>query len=65
MTETTEQKDTMKELCIQQGYVPPTCQLPGMIVWHLIQAGESPCRGCNMDREKCGVRRNEGNTRTS
>jgi len=38
--------DTMREMCIQQGYVPPKCQLIGMIVWALVNKGEDPCAGC-------------------
>ncbi len=49
-------KDTMREMCVAQGYVPPKCQLMGMVVWHLIQKGEDPCAGCNLDRNICGGR---------
>jgi hypothetical protein len=49
-----EEKDSMRELCIQQGYVPQKCKLPGMLVYGLINKGENPCNGCNENREKCG-----------
>lgn len=48
-----EEKDTMKQLCIQQGYIPATCTLHGMLVWGLINKGEDPCSGCNADRCIC------------
>jgi hypothetical protein len=48
----------MRELCIQQQYVPEKCQLIGMIVFALVQKGEDPCAGCNHDRKICGGRPN-------
>ena len=47
------EKDSMRDLCIQQGYVPAKCELPGMIVFGLINKGENPCDGCNADRKEC------------
>ena len=51
-----EEKDIMRELCIQQGYVPSTCKLLGVLIWGLINKGESPCDGCNHDRDDCNGR---------
>lgn len=42
-------KDEMLNLCIQQGYVPPECNLTGMIVFGLVQEGKNPCIGCNVN----------------
>lgn len=39
--------DTILQLCIQQGYVPEGCQLDGMLVFGLVNAGKIPCDGCN------------------
>ena len=36
-----------------QGYVPKTCLLCGVVVMGEINAGLSPCSGCNGPREKC------------
>jgi hypothetical protein len=47
--------DLMLEICVRQGYVPRECQLPGELVWRLIQK-EDPCAGCFMDRAVCGGR---------
>ncbi len=45
--------DILLNMCIQQGYVPPTCLLNGQIVWGLINESKDPCAGCNGPREKC------------
>jgi len=50
------EQDTLREMCIQQGYVPPKCALPGPMVWGLMQKGEDPCAGCNVPRSECGGR---------
>jgi len=46
-----------KDMMIKQGYVPPTCTLndkvAGPTIWAEINAGRSPCWGCNMDRHLC------------
>jgi len=46
-----------KDMMIQQGYVPPTCTLPvelaGPLIWTEINAGRSPCWGCEHDRSIC------------
>ncbi|WP_291567130.1 MULTISPECIES: hypothetical protein [unclassified Clostridium] len=57
-----QEKDTMRELCIQQGYVPATCILDGMIIYSIIQKCECPCDGCNANRDICkGKRKTYGN----
>jgi len=46
-----------KKMMIQQGYVPQTCTLPveiaGPLIWSEINAGRSPCDGCEADRSVC------------
>ena len=46
-----------KRMMIEQGYVPATCTLDdkiaGPLIWSEIQAGRSPCAGCNSDRTEC------------
>lgn len=49
-------KDTMRDLCIQQGYVPQKCKLPGIIIFGLVNKGENPCDGCNANRSECDGR---------
>jgi hypothetical protein len=52
--------DMFKVMCVQQGYVPKTCTLPGTLVWYLIKQEEDPCAGCNMDRQVCLGRPKKG-----
>lgn len=40
-------------MCINQGYVPPTCKMDGQLCWLLISDGKNPCDGCNYNREDC------------
>ncbi len=46
-----------KKMMIEQGYVPPACTLDdkiaGPLIWSEINAGQSPCSGCNADRAVC------------
>ncbi|APH21072.1 TPA: hypothetical protein ACXDAY_002224 [Clostridium botulinum] len=49
-----ENNDTLRELCIKQGYVPSKCKLTGVLIMGLIQRGENPCWGCNHNRNECG-----------
>lgn len=46
-----------KALMVRQGYVTAECQLPenvaGPLIWREINAGRSPCWGCQMDRGAC------------
>lgn len=44
------------EICIHQGYVPLNCLLNGGVVFALINKGEDPCAGCNLNRNICGGR---------
>lgn len=37
----------------QQGYVPQTCLLGGIVVMSEVNAGRDPCPGCAGPREKC------------
>ena len=57
MTEETKklrkESDFWLAMCIEQGYVPATCDLPGQIVFILVNKGEDPCAGCNVDRNQC------------
>jgi len=46
-------EDNMREICIEQGYVPVGCTLPGMMVFGLVNKGECPCDGCNENRAIC------------
>lgn len=48
--------DTMRQLCIQQGYVPVNCKLPGKMIYLLVQEQGDPCHGCEIDRTECGGR---------
>jgi len=48
--------DIMADMATHQGYVPPKCTLPGPMILLLVQKGEDPCHGCNMDRSKCDGR---------
>lgn len=45
-----------RTMCIQQGYVPSTCQMDGQLCWLLVQEGKDPCKGCNYNRAKCDGR---------
>lgn len=53
------EKDTMLRLVKEQGYVPPSCYLDGMLVFSLVKAGEDPCRGCRGKRLVCGGRQHK------
>lgn len=48
-----------KQMCIKQGYVPPTCKMDGQMCWLLVQAGKDPCARCNWNREECNGRSKE------
>lgn len=51
--------DMYKEICIKQGYVPPTCIMDGQMCFLLVQAQGDPCKGCNAERGKCTGRSKE------
>ena len=53
MTDKQEKEDIMLKLCVNQGYVPPTCLLSGQLVFHITGGSGDPCKGCNHDREIC------------
>ena len=46
-----------KKMMIEQGSVPPECSLDdkiaGPLIWTEINAGRSPCWGCDGDRSTC------------
>ncbi len=47
-----------KQMCINQGYVPPTCTMDGMLCWLLVKKQGDPCQGCSEDRTICKGRLN-------
>jgi len=48
--------DLLRDMAIQQGYVPKKCDLDGQLVMLLVREGKDPCKGCNVDRNICGGR---------
>lgn len=48
-------EDIQLEMAIQQGYVKKGCSMAGKQVMMVIGLGATPCKGCNCDRNKCGV----------
>jgi hypothetical protein len=48
------ERDRMREMAVQQGYVPPACKLSGILIIYLVYRGQNPCWGCNVNREDCG-----------
>lgn len=46
-------KDPLLQMAIQQGYVPPKCNLAGGLVMALVNSGDNPCAECNADRKRC------------
>ncbi len=49
-------EDIMRQMCIDQGYVPAKCVLLGGVILMLVKQGEDPCAGCNLDRTICAGR---------
>ena len=49
--------DIQLEMAKNQGYVPKHCYLKGEVVMMLMMDSRDPCKGCNLDRQKCGGRR--------
>ncbi len=41
-----DKPDLLKEMCIKQGYVPEGCELPGQLIFSLINSGQNPCTEC-------------------
>ena len=50
------EKDIMRDMCINQGYVPERCTLPGHLILLLTTEQGDACKGCNGNREICGGR---------
>lgn len=52
-----EQVNNAVRILSRQGYVPETCTIPDppafILIMTEINAGRSPCDGCNMDRSVC------------
>lgn len=48
--------DFMLQMCIDQGYVPKGCKLPGNIVYMLTSSEGDACARCNTPRHECGGR---------
>lgn len=48
-----DESDSMLKMAIQQGYVPTTCLLAGMVVMNEVNNGKNACAGCECDRQKC------------
>lgn len=51
-----DQDDLLLQQAIQDGTVPPGCQLGGAIVQGIAAAGGDPCGKCDVSREACGGR---------
>ena len=45
--------DYLFQMAINQGYVPKTCLLGGVVIMSEMNNGNDPCKGCNCDRSKC------------
>ena len=45
--------DIHLKMAINQGYVPKTCLLNGLVVMSEINKNHDPCKGCYGPREKC------------
>lgn len=52
--EVADPSDMLLGMAKMQGYVPEKCLLGGAVVMAEVQAGKSPCWGCNGPRNKCG-----------
>jgi hypothetical protein len=48
-----DQDDCQLGMAKQQGYVPVTCLLGGVVVMSEINRGHNPCWGCEGPREIC------------
>ena len=46
-------KDIQLQMAKDQGYVIPGCYLAGELVMALVNNGKNPCKGCNLDKNKC------------
>ena len=45
--------DIQHKMAVNQGYVPQTCRLGGMIIMNAINQSLDPCKGCHCDRSEC------------
>ena len=61
ITNIVKSADIMLEIVIRQGYVPKDCYLHGNLVLALVNQGNDPCAGCNLDRNICHGRPNTEN----
>jgi len=50
------EKDIMRDMYINQGYVPKRCTLSGQLIFALTSSQGDPCKGCNENRIVCGGR---------
>ncbi len=57
--ENADPNDLQLRMAIQQGYVPQTCLLGGVVVMSIINESKDPCVGCECDRNKCNGRPKE------
>jgi len=51
--EKADEDDLMLQMCITQGYVPPTCLLGGIVVLGATRENNDACIGCQGPRDKC------------
>lgn len=56
--------DMLREMAVNQGYVPKGCQMDGRPLWALLNGGDDPCRGCNYNKSECGGRKDKEEART-
>lgn len=54
--ESADEDDIKLQMAKNQGYVPQTCLLGGIVIFHEMNSGKDPCAGCNGPRKKCGGR---------
>ena len=52
-----DKKDIMKDMCVNQGYVPKTCLLPGPMIFALTTDNGDSCKGCCANRLICNGRK--------
>jgi len=51
-----DQDDLLLQQAIQDGIVPPECQIGGAIVQGIAVSGGDPCGTCDVNRDVCGGR---------
>lgn len=51
--------DMMRQIAVNQGYVPAACELPGIMIMAMVNDGKDPCVGCDVERGGCGGRPRE------